>query len=74
MLWGFRVLTRTLGSTLANNHFHLIGGQSGPVNYRRRVGFDGGKWTQTFGIRSVERSGSDLATVVRVGVGRVQST
>ena len=41
MLWGCRVLTRTLGDTLANNHFHLIGGQSGPVNYRRRVGSTG---------------------------------
>ena len=28
----------------------------------------------SFGIRSVELSGSDLASVVRVGVGRVQST
>ena len=41
MLWGCRVLTRTLGDTLANNHFHLIGGQSGPANYRRRVGSTG---------------------------------
>ena len=31
------MLARTLGDTLANNLFHLIGGQSGPVNYRRRV-------------------------------------
>ena len=35
------MLTRTLGDTLANNYFHLIGGQSGPVNYRRRVGLTG---------------------------------
>ena len=37
MLWGCRVLTRTLGDTLAQDHFHLIEGQSGLVNYRRRV-------------------------------------
>ena len=37
VLWGCRVLTRTLGGTLAKGHFHLIGGQSGLVNYRRRV-------------------------------------
>ena len=50
MLWGCRVLTRALGDTLANNHFHLIGGQSGPVNYRRRVGptgSDGSKASET---------------------------
>ena len=41
MLWGCRVLTRALGDTLAHDHFHLIGGQSGPVNYRRRVGSAG---------------------------------
>ena len=35
------MLTRTLGDTLANNYFHLIGDQSGPVNYRRRVGSTG---------------------------------
>ena len=44
------MLTRTLGDTLANNYFHLIGGQSGPVNYRRRVssaGSDGPKASET---------------------------
>ena len=35
------MLTRALGDTLANNHFHLIGVQSGRVNYRRRVGSTG---------------------------------
>ena len=49
-LWGCRVLTRTLGGTLAHDNFHLIGGQSGPVNYRRRVssaGSDGPKASET---------------------------
>ena len=44
------MLTRTLGDTLANNYFHLIGDQSGPVNYRRRVssaGSDGPKASET---------------------------
>jgi hypothetical protein len=35
------VLTRALGDTLAHDNFHLIGDQSGPVNYRRRVGSTG---------------------------------
>ena len=50
VLWGCRVLTRTLGGTLANNYVHLIGVQPGPVNYRRRVssaGSDGPKASET---------------------------
>ena len=37
-------------------------------------GFDGEKLTQSFGNYLVEKRGSDLASVVRVGVRRVQST
>ena len=37
-------------------------------------GFDGEQWTQSFGNYLAQLSGSDLASVVRVGVGRVQST
>ena len=49
-LWGCRVLTRTLGGTLAHDNFHLIAGQSGPVNRRRRVssaGSDGSKASES---------------------------
>ena len=41
VLWGCRVLTRAHGDTLAHDNFHLIGVQSGPVKYRRRVGSTG---------------------------------
>ena len=76
MLWGCRVLTRALGDTLAHDHFYLIGGQSGPVNYRQaQTGFNRKQWTQSFGYYMAQLSGSDLASVVRVGVEeRVQST
>ena len=36
--------------------------------------FGGKRWTQSFGNYLGEKRGSDLASVVRVGVGRVQST
>jgi hypothetical protein len=35
------VLTRTLGDTLANNHFHLIEGYRGVLSWGRRVGSTG---------------------------------
>ena len=37
-------------------------------------GFNRKQWTQSFGNYLVEKRGSDLASVVRVGVGHVQST
>ena len=65
-----------LGDTLAKDHFHLIGVQSGPVNYRRRVGLT--KSDECEVSESVRRSLADPtwlpSSVVRVGVGRVQST
>ena len=70
------MLTRTLGDTLANNYFHLIGGQ-GPVRTSKlqaQSEFGGKRWTQSFGNYLVEKRGSDLASVVLAGVGRVQST
>ena len=77
MLWGCRVLTRTLGDILAHDHFHLIGGRGGAVRTSKlqaQSGFDGEQLTQSFGDYLEEKRGSDLASVVRVGVGRVQST
>ena len=74
MLWGCRVLTRTLGDTLANNHFHLIGGPVRTSKLQAQSGFGGKRWTQSFGNYLGQMRGSDLASVVRVGVGRVQST
>ena len=49
----------------------------GPVKTSKlqaQSGFDGDQWTQSVGNYLVEKRGSDLASVVRVGVGRVQST
>ena len=49
----------------------------GPVRTSKlqaQSGFDGERWTRSFGNYLAQLRGSDLASVVRVGVGRVQST
>ena len=66
-------MTRHVGPPLMYNIFT----QPQPViagKLEAQSGFDGKRWTTRFGVRSVELSGSDLRAVVRVGVGRVQST
>ena len=77
-LWGCTMGNEARRAASGVQKIHLIEGYRGVLSWGRRAqsGFNRKQWTQSqsFGNYLVEKRGSDLVSVVHVGVGRMQST